>query len=452
MSETTKVFPLARLEKNALVTNFHDGQQAALDSRARFVAVLAGTQSGKTSFTPFWMAEEMLRCGPGDYLVVAPTFQLLEKKLLPEFVRLFEKWLGVGRYYASPSRQFVFNEDGARKMFGEKYDARRDDLPRILFGYATDPESLESATAKAAVCDEAGQKKFKLGSVEAIQRRLSLAAGGVIEGFPTGRILFTTSLYALNWLKDKYDAWLLAAKNHDATDWEFVNFASVANPVFPREEYARARRDLPRWKFLMQYEGKFERPAGQVYDCLDRARHFIPRTALPHDWRRYIGIDFGEVNTAAVVVAEDPRTRRRIVEHEYKPGRQTVREHVANLKRLAPDALYAVGGAKSEDEWRQDFRRAGLAVREPPVWELDVGIQRTYAEFSNDRLQVFEDCAQLKDELGSYGFVLDEHDAPTDEIEDKSEYHLCDALRYVISQLAQKSETFATTAQVRMEW
>ncbi len=64
-------------------------------------------------------------------------------------------------------------------MFGSKYDPN---IPsRILFGYATDPESLESATAKAAVLDEAGQKKFKVGAWQAILRRLALHQGRALR-------------------------------------------------------------------------------------------------------------------------------------------------------------------------------------------------------------------------------------------------------------------------------
>ena len=43
----------------------------------------------------------------------------------------------------------------------------------MYFGHANDPDSLESATAKAAWLDEAAQNKFKLDSWEAILRRLS---------------------------------------------------------------------------------------------------------------------------------------------------------------------------------------------------------------------------------------------------------------------------------------
>lgn len=83
--------------------------------------------------------------GAGDYLVVGPSFPLLDKKCIPEFRRLFEGLLKVGRYMASPGHVLTIHDEGARRLFGRKVD--RTQTTRILFGYATDPESLESATA-----------------------------------------------------------------------------------------------------------------------------------------------------------------------------------------------------------------------------------------------------------------------------------------------------------------
>src|SRR5512140_626244 len=56
-----------------LVYHFHPGQLQAWNSTARFIAVLAGAQGGKTSFGPHWLLREIVRCGPGDYLIVTPS-------------------------------------------------------------------------------------------------------------------------------------------------------------------------------------------------------------------------------------------------------------------------------------------------------------------------------------------------------------------------------------------
>jgi hypothetical protein len=77
--------------------------------KARFV-VGAGTQGGKTCFEPDWLRREIIRCGPGDYLVITATFPL-ELKLLPEFRYVFETAFHYGTY--SDSRKIlVFSLDG----------------------------------------------------------------------------------------------------------------------------------------------------------------------------------------------------------------------------------------------------------------------------------------------------------------------------------------------------
>ena len=116
----------------------HRGQWRAWQAAARIVAIISGTQGGKTSFGPLWLQREIQQAGPGDYLVATPTFPLLEVKALPEFRRLFEDVLALGTYRGSPTRRFEFSEFGQRMMWG---DYGRDYKTAVLFGYAADPDS-----------------------------------------------------------------------------------------------------------------------------------------------------------------------------------------------------------------------------------------------------------------------------------------------------------------------
>src|SRR5438132_930701 len=77
-----------------------------------------------------------------------------------------------------------------------------------------------------------------------------------------GRVLLTTTPYTTaHWLKTRiYDPWKTANKNHSEID--VFQFDSTWNPTFPPEEYERARRDLPGWKFSLFFKGLFEKPAG----------------------------------------------------------------------------------------------------------------------------------------------------------------------------------------------
>lgn len=400
-----------------LKLNFHRGQWKAWQSDRRFVLVLAGTQGGKTSFGPHWLYREIQRCGPGDYLVVTPTYPLLELKALPEFLRLFDTLLQLGKYVGSPSRKFVFSEDGARRTFGERYDPLTPTT--VIFGYAAEPESLESATAKAAWLDEAGQKRFKLGSWEAILRRLSLAMG---------RALITTTPYDLGWLKQKlWDRW----KKGDP-DIDVVRFDSTENPAFPQAEFDRAKRDLPPWKFDLFYRAIFTRPAGLIYDSFDERLHKVPRFAIPSTWRRYLGLDFGGVNTAGMFYAEEPESGRLFAYREYHHGGRTAKEHATELLKGEPMIPTTVGGSFSEGQWRAEFAAGGLPVMPPSIKDVEVGINRVWAAHKADQILVFDDLDEYLAEKQSYSRVVGDDGEPTEEIEDKSSFHLLDGERYII--------------------
>ena len=408
-----------------LTLNLHPGQQRAYWSDARFILILAGTQSGKTSIGPAWLFREMQRRGPGDYLIGSPTFPLMEIKVIPEFKRFFQKLMNLGDYVGSPLRKFTLNRHGNKILFGTEEPGEE---THIYFGYGSDPDSLESATYKAAWLDEAGQKKFKLASWEAILRRLSIAMG---------RVLITTTPYTLGWLKTE-----LHDRAVEDPDIALVNFPSIANPLFRREEWERAKRDLPAWKFNMFYRGVFDRPAGLIYGIFDRKRHTMPRFAIPESWPRLVGTDFGGVNTAAVFLAEEQDqagtpSGRYIAYREYLHGGRTAKQHATALLEDESRIPTAVGGAKSEGQWRDEFAEGGLPIHEPPISDVEVGIDRVHALLATDRLVIFGDLAGTLDQLESYSRKLDERGEPTEEIEDKAAYHYLDALRYISAYLAE---------------
>lgn len=390
-------------DNGKLKLRLHEGQTKAWDSKRRFVFVIAGTQGGKTSFGPWWLWREIENCGDGDYLVVTATYDLFKLKLLPEMQRVFGRVLP-GWDYVKIDKT-IYSED--RKT-------------RIILRSADAEGGLESATAKAAWLDECGQDKFKVSAWEAVQRRLSLAQG---------RVLATTTPYNLGWLKTEvFDRW---TDGND--DYEVVQFRSTMNPAFPTDEYERAKATLPAWKFAMFYMGEFTRPAGMIYDVFDFQRHIIPPFAIPDDWPRYGGLDFGGVNTAAICFAQDPDTGVLYAIKEYHEGGKTSAEHADTLKRWG--CRQWVGGAKSEGQWRREFQAAGLPISEPRLSEVEVGIDRVYGCHKNDEIYVFDTLTNYKDEKGRYSRELDQSGQPTEKIKDKNDYHIMDAERYIIGNL-----------------
>lgn len=412
--EITEITP-----NGGLRLHFHKGQWKLWQSERRFLLALAGTQGGKTSFGPHWLYREIQRRGPGDYMVVTPTYPLLDKKALPELLRLFDTWLGLGKFQTQ-GRQFLFSTEGSKRTF-TNYNPVRDPETRVMFGYATDPESLEAATAKALWADEAGQSKFKLASWEALQRRLSIYQG---------RALLTTTPYNRGWLKQKlYDPWRAGDP-----DIEVSRFESIMNPAFPREEYERVRRTLQRWKFNMFYRAMFERPAGLIYDSFNEKQHLLPRFAIPPNWKRFLGLDFGGVNTVGMFYAQEPGTGRLFAYREYRAGeKRTAKQHVDALLEGEPMLPFAVGGSKSEDQWRDEFASAGLPVWGPTISDVEVGIDRVYGAHSAGSILVFKDLEHYLDQKESYSREVDDNGKPTDKIADKDTFHFMDAERYIVS-------------------
>lgn len=387
--------------------NLHPGQVKAWDSSRRFVFVIAGTQGGKTSFGPWWLHREIQRCGPGDYLAVTATYDLFKLKMLPEILAVFCALLS--GWHWSASDRVVYSTD---------------EKTRIILRSAQADGGLESATAKAAWLDECGQDSFRLESWEAVQRRLALHEG---------RALGTTTPYNLGWLKTQvFDRWRAGDKTFDV-----VQFKSTMNPRFPVAEYDRMRASMAAWKAAMFLDGDFARPAGMIYGDFDDDLNICDPFTLPADWARYVGIDFGGVHTAKVWLAEEPKTGTLYLYRESLDGNLTTKQHCerTRFEGSGERVVGYWGGAKSEGQWRMDWRAESVHVLEPPVGEVEAGIDRVIEAVKTRRLKVFRSCKGVLDEFGTYSRELNSDGEPTEKIKDKATFHRLDALRYVMAGL-----------------
>lgn len=397
------------------ILNLHPGQTKAWESTSRFVVVSAGTQGGKTCFEPDWLRREIKLCGDGDYLVITATFPLLELKLLPEFRYVFETAFHLGEYKDAKKTIQFYHVPG-----GTNGQVKVIDPTRIIFGSATHPESVESATAKAAVMDECGQKQFRLETWEAVQRRLSLSRG---------RCLFGTTLYNAGWfINDVYNP-ALAGKD----GFELVQFDSTMNPAFPREEYAQQMAKMPPWKFAMFYRGRFIRPAGLVHDSFDAA-DIVNDFPIPKDWLIYVGHDFGIANPAALFAAQNPVTGELFYWHEYLPGAgKSPYDHVRAWREITSghNVIARIGGNHAEQETRDAYTAQGWHIIEPRQRSVDEQIMRVIGLERLHKIKVFRSCKNLINEKQTFSYKLDEKYQPTNEYEDEKDMHLLAAERYL---------------------
>ncbi len=421
--------PKGRIEVHAYL---HPGQMEAWQSDSRVTMIVAGFQSGKTSLLPLITLREILvrgvdkARGSGQYLVVGPTLQLLKRKCIPEYTRLFVDILKLGTYNGTDYK-ITLDSSEARQFFGG--------IVEIQFSYASKSESLESITASHAALDECGQPEFKLASYEAIIRRCALL---------NARIHMASTPYNMGWFYER----TRLAEDPDS-GYSVVNFSTFDNPIADREAITQMVSSWQKWRVDMFLYAKFTRPAGLILDVFDPLKHIIdpmkedgtPRK-IPHDWNvRVGGIDFGSANSAAVMIAQAPESGRWYVYASQRFGKIDIQEQAEELDLLNrsrsagdfPANVDFAGGAPGEASWRERFTALGMPVRKPPVTDVETGISCIYALLSQGRLVIFGDQLDLIDEIQTYSRICDEEGVPTIVIDKKGEYHLLDALRYACS-------------------
>lgn len=411
-----------------LKLNFHYGQLEAWKSTARIVAVLAGSQGGKTAFGPIWMHREMQRKGPGDYIAATSSYDLFHLKMLPAMQEYFEGTLGIGRYW-SGDRIIEIADPTTGQFLAKKGTDRM--YQRIVLRSAQSKGGLESLTGLAAWLDEAGQDEFEYGSYEAVRRRLTLAEG---------RILITTTPYNLGWLKQQ------VVDKADGKYIHLINFPSTANPRFSAAEYEQLKSEMQDWRFAMFHEGKFSRPPGMIYkDFIDKyiwevdengkSGHKVESFKIPPSWPVFVGVDPGGVHLAKIWLARDPKSDIYYLFNESIEGDKSTREHATDAKLLAAQNRWDVKlwtiGQRSEGQVRKDWIEAGVKpVAQPPIHDVESGIDKVVQLFKDYRLFVFDNCAGTLDQLARYSRDVDALGNVSEKIKNKEQFHFLDGTRY----------------------
>ena len=134
-------------------------------------------------------------------------------------------------------------------------------------------------------------------------------------------------------------------------------------------------------------------------------------------------------------LAEEPGTGKLYLYQEYHAGDLAARDHAAAMLKGQPMIPITAGGAKSEGQWRREFKLGGLPVKEPVIADVEVGISRVKQVIKDGLIVIFDDCRGVLGEIGSYRREVDEQGKPLQEIADKNRYHRLDALRYIVSRV-----------------
>jgi Terminase small subunit len=159
---------------------------------------------------------------------------------------------------------------------------------------------------------------------------------------------------------------------------QVMDFSGPAVRLRPANQISEAaRRSIASMKCRRYTEGRgddareVEVTEFKLWDKLEALQKmgqhlglFPTRHELPEQWSRFVGIDFGGVNTAAVFYAAEQKdgkpTGRLYAYREYKAGERSAAEHIYHLMKGEPRIPYCVGGSKSEGQWRTEFAKGGV--------------------------------------------------------------------------------------------
>jgi len=388
------------------------------DYRARTLAAIAGTGGGKTSLIYWWLYLRMNAFKGYGWGLAEPTYPMLDKIILnsPDPLRpSILDWCKMMQIYVDYKSQ-------SRILYTT--------LGQIYLGSADHPDTLQGAALKGYALDEGGMM-----SLTAYQTALQRVS------FYDGQVFIATTPYNRGWLKTEI------ADKAEGNYIHVEKWRSIDNPAFPKHVYYELRdgvNALQRHRFNMMYNAEFERPEGMIYHNFDDVKCVVEPFKIPKRWPRFVGMDFGGVNTAALWYARKPNTQDYYLYREYLTGGKSTRGHAIDLKGLSKGETISrcVGGAGSEEQWRRDFREGDWWVQKPKESDVEIGIDKVFGFHSDDRIKVFNTCRQYLAEKADYRRKLDNNQQPTEIIENKERYHLMDAERYIMSDMASRRIIF----------
>lgn len=340
-----------------------------------------------------------------NFIIVTPTYKIFRQATEPRFLEYFSD---LGEYNKTDS---ILNMAKNRKIY-----------LRTLH----DPNAIEGITNVRAIwADELGMMTSK--------------AWTNIEGrsaVKQAQIFGTTTPYALNWLyRDIYKPWQAGKRD----DVEFVQFRSIDNPYFPKEEFERQRQILDERVFAMKYEGQFRRMAGLVfmdfdYEFNQTDDYFVPTS---RDYFICAGVDWGFTNQFAVTVRAIHKTEPRDYQiAEFYQSYLSPSEKVKAAKQL--QALHGIEMWYADNEapdMIKEFNSAGLSCQAAPKYpgSLVDNIGRHLTIIKTREHKLFKGrCPHTIDEYETYHYKEDdgkEENSP--EVPVDTNNHLMTANMYV---------------------
>ena len=410
---------VAQKEVTVTLRNFerHSKALAFIRSPARRKVARAGRRGAKTVAVATLAIEQFL--AGRRVLYGAPTTEQLET-FWREVKRALGAAVDAGVYRKNETEHYVEVEGTENRLKAKTIynaDTARGDYADLLIldEWQLCDESAWTDVGAPMLLDHDGDACF-------IYTPPSLTASGISRAADP---LHAAKLYR-------------TAKADTTGRWATFHWTSHDNPFISSEALGDITLDMSRESYRREIEAEDDdiSPNRLIYRAFKEASQRIPPFAVPMTWPRYVGHDFGGANPAALFIAQDPATGYFYAYQEYFPGAgKSTYEHVLAFKATTEGltVLKRAGGSHQEDEIRQGYTAQGWPIQEPKVRDVNARIDRVRAMMEKNQIFVFNNLSRLLGELATYLWKVDTEGQITDEIYNKSAFHILDCAAYILS-------------------
>lgn len=250
------------------------------------------------------------------------------------------------------------------------------------------------------------------------------------------------------------------SEDHKPELYHLIDFETSDNPFLPAD-YEETLRETYSEDMIERYlQGSYDSFVGSIYKDMDVRMHAIDPFPIPADWRKGVGLDHGLNNpTAAVFAAEDKDGNIYVFEEHYQAG-WLVSQHAEALKEKVQKCMHRVIDPSCHNRNPhtgtsviQEYAKYGLFFSEGNN-DVAAGLNRV-AEYlyvdperihplthqkGSPRLFFFRTCRMaIREHIGYQWATLKVNWGRENEPEKPKNYndHTCDALRYLMMQMAQ---------------
>jgi hypothetical protein len=397
----------------------HAGQMEILNSEAKITAGIAGTGSGKTVLIPLWLVKHIQKFADRPYqrhLVVSPTFAIHKQS------RLLDTWREVVQ-----GTELDGTYNAADHIFKCK-----DFNVEVFFKSADIANSLDGGVFDTVSFDEVAKISWD-SYVKGCARAGKLNGPILCVGTPDLNNFYYTEIFKpCSVLVSQKDG--LTVRQSPDGQIKCVQFGSILNPTYSRDEIERQRLVLPEGLFRRRYMGEFANIEGMIYQMEPHILDESCPDILPVPAVRVCGgVDFGYNDPCVIHVGVECQDGKIYIVDEIYETEMTVdmiRQNLTALRRKWNVELFFCDSSRPEIV--QTLRTYGLPVVTKRVANIETGILMVQSRLKQGYLKIYKNCTNLIEEAKYYQRKSLKDGNYSEQPVDKNN-HAMDAFRYLIS-------------------